>query len=639
MFKVFPCGSNKIPLIKGWQLESSSDPEKLQIWANLFRGKMAFWGLPTGHTNDILALDVDVKGDNGFETLKTMHVPATLSQRTPSGGGHFLYRYPKDGKTYGNRVKFMPGLDTRGEGGYVCVYGFDSTPIADPPNWLLQQAPPQLALAPGASIKVAPEIAARIIEVSLENIRNASEGESNNVLNIESFKVGQLVASGSITMEYAEAALFRAALERGKPQYEAKATIASGLNGGSKKPLASPFGTTAPVAPFGIPAPPVVTRWTPQKFTRADLESTHHLRRPQLFEHWSTQDIHITTADGGTGKSTMKLYESICLALGERFLGFRCLTPGRTLYVTGEDTAEKLGAMIGQILKQMGLLEDPEYNDKVQLVLDSIIIKKDADLCLIVKDRATGFLHPNLDALRKLYEAVDDFKPKMIVLDPISSFWGSESALNDMNKAVIKFVSQLAEYSGACVEMINHAGKVSSASKDMSQFAGRGGTGLPSNARVCRTLRTVLEDEYTELTGGLTLGDKQSAILCRVNKFTDGSPLYNKDFLILRDGYLFMRKPMTDQKIKEAQDKLTDIERVFAYIKECRQSDKYPSLRAIVGHFQSSGDKISTDRVKNTMELLAMSGHMGELVKVVENPDQTSNDKVYVITDMDGKES
>lgn len=634
--KIFPC-AGKIPLIKNWQQEATNDPEKINLWSNLFRDRLTCWGIPTGNINDLLVLDVDAK-DGGLETLKTLQFPETNAQRTPSGGIHFLFSYPKDGKRYGNRTKFIKGCDIRGEGGYICHYRLEGRPTASPPHWLSEAALKADPPPPGASIKVSPDIASQVIQNSLEAIRDASEGTSNDVLNKESFRVGQFVASGSVTREYAEAALLRAALERGKPLYEAKATIASGLLGGSQKPLSSPFGASEPVVLIALPAPPTITRYAPQVFSRADFMNTSRLRQPQLFENWSTQDIHITTADGGTGKSTMKLFEAICLALGERFLGFRCIQPGKTLFITGEDSALKLAAIIGQILRQMGLLEDPQYNDEVQTVLDSVLVKKDADLCLIVKDKATGFLQPNGDALRKLKEAIDDIKPKMIVFDPISSFWGSESALNDMNKAVIKVMSELAEYSGACIEMINHMGKQSSNAKDMSQFAGRGGTGLPSNSRVCRTLRTVFPDEYLEMTGE-SLGDKQSAMACMVNKFTDGSPLYNKQFLILRDGYLFSRKQLTDAKAKEVENSLSDIERIFQFVKECRQADKFPTVKALSAHFINCGNPIKKASIDRALATLAFTGHMGELVKTVENPDQTSKDKVYVITDTDGKET
>lgn len=635
MFKLLPA-AGKISLIK--HSEASDDPEVHKMWSNLYRGKMTAWAVPTGTVNGILVLDVDVKG-NGYETLKQFDCPPTLMQRTPSGGMHLIYKYPTNGTKYGCRVKFLPGLDTRGDGGYIIWYGGDDTPLGDAPAWLLEKAAPavpQPSNQISQTIKVSPEIASAIIQKSLDQIREAPEGESNNVLNVESFKIGQLVASGSVTREYALEALFRAAKARNKPDYEAKATINSGLDGGGKKPIADPFQGLPPVPAPSIPDPRGFT-WTPTKTTRAEILDFSKLRKPQLFENWSTEDIHITTADGGTGKTTLKLFEAICLALGDRFLGFRCITPGKTLFITGEDTDAKLKAMLGQILRQMGMTESSEDDDKVQTVLDSIYIKKDSDLCLIVKEPKTSFLLPSAQAMEKIMQAVDVIHPKMIVLDPISSFWGSEAALNDMAKAVTKFVSELVERTGACVEMINHMGKQASSQKDMSQFAGRGGTGLPSHSRVSRTLRAIFDEEYTKLTSE-TLSEKQSAMLCNVNKFSDGSPLYNKPFLILRDGFLFSRKLMTDAKAREAEQELSAAERIFQFIQEARQANSFTTKAVVLAHFKTCGNPIAKTLAEATLHLLEFRGHMGERLKLVENPDQSAGGKVYVITDMDGRE-
>jgi len=642
-FKIFPATLmpdgdriQKVPLERGWQTKATKDPETIALWQSLHRDRIKMWGVPCGKDNNILVLDIDVKdaAKNGLTTLhkEGLIVPPTMSQRTPSGGYHFIFKYPNGGCTYGNRVGFLPGLDIRGEGGWIAHYGIDSTPIAEAPDWLVKHALNRTApIDLDKLVRVSPEIAEATINDALENIREAPEGESNNVLNIESFRIGQLVASGSVTREYAQAALYRAAKERGKPDYEAHATIKSGLDGGGKKPLTSPFSNTEPIPAFPIPPPPQPeSRWTPVKFSTEDLTNTSNLRKPQLFKDWSTEDIHITTADGGTGKTTLKLFEAICLALGERFLGFDCVQPGKTLFITGEDTQKKLGAMIGAICRQMGLFQPHPGNDeKLKIIKESVLVKKDADLCLIAKDRQ-NFLHPNGDALRKVLEAIDDIQPKMIVFDPISSFWGSESALNDMNKAVTKFMSVLVERSNACVEMINHMGKSSSANKDMSQFAGRGGSGLPSNARVSRVLRPIDEEEYLELTG-VGLNSDQTAMMCNVNKFSDGSPLYNKPFLIIRQGYLFSRKILSDVKIREEEKKLSDVARVFAFIKEQREMDRYPTIPVIKAHFMNHIDNLSEARSERAVKMLCYNGYMGEMCKHIENPDPEIRDRAVII--------
>lgn len=637
MFKIFPAtltrDGRKVPIreIK-WRDEATTDPTVINNWSSLYDYKIKFWAIPTGEDNGILVLDVDVK-DNGVETVKKYHIPLTMSQRTRSGGTHYIFKYPTNGNKYGNRQRFDKGLDIRGEGGYIIHYELDNMPIAEAPDWLLEQSlNVEKEVNLEQMVSVSPEIVAQTIEEVCSNIRNAPEGESNNVLNIESYRLGQLVTSGSLDQSEAFKHLFKAAKDRGKPDYEATATISSGLAGGSKSPISSPFANVAPILTIPELESTPNGRWTPAFFTKYDLTNLSKLRKPQVFKDWSTEDIHITTADGGTGKTTLKLCEAISLALGEDFLGFECRGEGRTLFITGEDTKEKLGAMLGAILKQMKIMDD---NEKVRKVMNSILVKKDSDLCLITKNKS-GFINLNTEAFDRIMEAVEDIRPKMIVFDPISSFWGSESALNDMAKAVSKFMSMLVEKSNACVEIINHMGKASSKDKDMTQFAGRGGTGLPSHSRVSRVLRPLFDEEFEELTG-MELNDR-SAMLCNVNKFSDGSPLYNKPFIIVREGYLFSRITLVEQKIKEEQNKMSDNERIFTFIIDELSKKRYPTKNIIIAHFLVGSEKISKDRVIRSLEVLIYAGHMGEKLKVIENPDPEVRERVYILTDMGGKE-
>lgn len=630
MFKVFPAtlthDKRKVPVKDfKWKENCTDDMTIINSW-NTQYPQLKFHGVPTGPTNNILVLDVDVK-DDGFKSLEKYHVPLTMSQPTLSGGRHYVFQYPNDGQVYGNRVKFDNGLDIRGEGGYIIHYGLDATPIAPAPDWLKAQALTQVKeIDYSKSVMVSSDIANATLNEACENILNAPEGESNNVLNVEAYRVGQLVASNSLDRTQAYNELFKAAKSRGKQDYEAKATINSGIEGGAKKPITSPFENSSPILKIAVMESTAPSRWTPRFFTKYDLTNMSKLKKPQIFKDWSTEDISITTADGGTGKTTLKLFEAICLALGISFMGFECIKPGRTLFITGEDSAEKLGAMIGAILKQMGILEDKE---KTAIVMNSIVVKKDSDLCLITKNKQ-HFLTSNMEAFNKVMEAVEDIRPKLIIFDPIASFWGSESALNDMAKAVSKFTSMLVEKSNACVELINHMGKTSSKEKDMSQFAGRGGTGLPSHARVSRVLRPVFDEEYEELTG-MHLEDGKSAMMCNINKFSDGSPLYNKPFLIIREGFIFSRLALVEQKVKEEQNKMSDVERIFTFVKTERTKNNYPTKGFIVGKFMTMSDKIGKERINRAIDLLQYEGHMGEKLKHIDNPDPEVRDRVYVI--------
>lgn len=630
VFKYFPVQGKK-PVVKNWQELATDNRDQIARWQHEFNGIATGWGLVTGSETGLLVLDVDKKA-GGLETIATLPVPPTLSQQTQSGGYHFFFKYPQDGKRYPNRVGFKPGLDTRSDGGYVVVYNLDfGRPVAEAPQWLLESIRKSAVVEPhGPAAGVEAGLAARTWDALLEEIRHAAPGEANVTLNASSFKAGQLVAGNNYDRTAVAHALLEAALFRNIPRNEAIATIDSGLNGGMQKPIVSPFGNSPPDT-SNIPSVPVPERWTPKRLTLADLRNKSKLRKPQLFGDWSTEDIHITTADGGTGKTTLKLFEAVQLALGERFIGFDCKQRGRTLFITGEDTAEKLAAMLGEIIEQMGLSFDrPGDSEKIQVILDSIVIKKDADLCLVSKEKFTNFLVVNQDAVRKLEEAVLDFQPKMIVLDPISSFWGSEASLNDMNKVVTKFAAHFVEKYHVCFEMINHMGKSSSQTKDMSQFAGRGGSGLPSNSRVSRVMRRVDETEFKSLTGR-DLVQGEDAIMCVVNKFTDGTPIYNKPFLIIRMGYLFRREMLSKSAENEVKNSLEDTERIFGWIKEERIAGRYPTKSALEYKFQNTSEPIGLDRIKRALGQLGYEGFLGEKVRTVANPDETQTEKVYAI--------
>jgi len=649
-FKIFPAtisrDGRKIPLIDNWEKLATTDKTQIQKWSEQFKDRIKMWGIPCA-PNGILALDVDVKDGDGFETLKEFGEPETLSQTTISGGKHFVFNYPKDGYEYGNTVKFLPNLDSRGRGGWIAHYGkFDNRPILDAPEWFinhLKRRKERKQADTYSTYKMEQPIADSIFTNALDLVRNAPPGEANNTLNAQAYVIGQLVAQGNFKKEYAYDELMQAAKDRGKSDSEARATINSGLTNGISHPPSCPFSPEPPKliieasskisdVPFSLEES---KDWTPKHLTLFDLTNRNNLKKPQLFKDWSTEDIHLTTADGGTGKTTLKLYEAVCLALGERFLGFVPEQRGKTLFITGEDSDDKLKAMLGQIVEQMGLFEVSESNSKkLNTILSSITIKKDDNLPLMIKNNQ-GMLEINEHSYNKVIKGVHDLNPKMIVFDPIAAFWGPESMVNDMTKVVAKFMSRLVHDTKACVEMINHMGKSSSNSKDMTQFAGRGGTALPSHSRVSRVLRGVSSDEYKELTGQ-DLQKGESSLLCNVNKFSDGSPLLDNPFLILRKGFLFTKVDINKALVND-DDPANDDEKVFNFIQSERRANRYPMKGVIENQF-TRGNIMTKTRVSQAIKSLQYSGFKGIKIREIDNPDETIKDKAYILINEDGSE-
>jgi hypothetical protein len=78
-------------------------------------------GIATGAISGIFVVDAD--GPTGLTTVSTLDFPPTLTALTGrvDGGKHFYFRHP--GFPVKNDVKPLPGIDIRGDGGYVIAPG------------------------------------------------------------------------------------------------------------------------------------------------------------------------------------------------------------------------------------------------------------------------------------------------------------------------------------------------------------------------------------------------------------------------------------------------------------------------------------------------------------------------------------
>jgi hypothetical protein len=111
-FAVIPVGTNKKPLI-AWKLYQTEHPkpEALSEW---FSNGQAQIGVVTGALSGVVVVDVEVGALD-----QTDQFPYTAMGKSGGGGVHLWYRHP--GRPVANAVGFRPGVDIRGDGGYVVV--------------------------------------------------------------------------------------------------------------------------------------------------------------------------------------------------------------------------------------------------------------------------------------------------------------------------------------------------------------------------------------------------------------------------------------------------------------------------------------------------------------------------------------
>lgn len=242
----------KHPRIKEWSINASSDKAQILNWFESWPDMNI--GIATGEGSGVVVLDVD--GSKGKRSLMSCpSIPYTATVR--SGVGlHYYFKCPKDIhiKTFS---AVLPGLDSRGNGGYVCAppdlhkrgYRYEwiqATDIAPVPEWWLDLVtkPQEKEIQ---EVKFDVKINNSQIDaygrVALENelailySTPIGQGLRNGNLNRASFSLYQLVAGGILKEELVESCLMDAAVNGMKMDIvEAVKTIDSGKKGGMQKP-------------------------------------------------------------------------------------------------------------------------------------------------------------------------------------------------------------------------------------------------------------------------------------------------------------------------------------------------------------------------------------------------------------------
>lgn len=240
----------KHPRIREWETRATTDPATINEWWD--RWPTANVGIATGLESGIIVVDIDGSTPNLWEIRENL--PTTLTARTGSGGYHLIFSSP--GKTVACAVAALPGIDIRGDGGYIVAppsrhksgqpYKWEDwhIPVASLPRGLFKPnqespqeapAPPRKPLSPDR-----PEASPRYAQMALASECSTLAGMPeksgrNHRLNRAAFKMARFVLAGSITETEVKSALLDAAAKAGLHESESVPTVESGLRGGQRK--------------------------------------------------------------------------------------------------------------------------------------------------------------------------------------------------------------------------------------------------------------------------------------------------------------------------------------------------------------------------------------------------------------------
>lgn len=342
---VFPC-KDKQPLTKHGCKDATTDRGQIRRWWKKWPDAQI--GVRTGRAkgacSNLYVVDED---EGGAETIAALALPSTLTAVTGSGGRHYYFRRP-DVEKIGNtaKKKLGPGVDGRGDGGYVIVppssgawqaYAWidETTPVAMLPDNVLEKLQSKKTPAPrGAPIpsgRPAKGYGDAALVAECAKVSNASEGTRNDTLNSAAFSLGQLVGGGVLDEGVVRADLTDAARAAGLDDDEIEKTINSGLEGGKREPRTPPPRSVAKATrtPRSEPTDPADPRgdddapppdddapaWLDDLTTRADgavkatianvlviLENAADLAGVFGYDEFATRTTFLRAAPWGEGK-------------------------------------------------------------------------------------------------------------------------------------------------------------------------------------------------------------------------------------------------------------------------------------------------------------------------------------------------
>jgi hypothetical protein len=260
VFHLLPRSKKPFPGSRGFE-DATLDPAKVE--ASRRKYPKANIGIPTGKPSGLYVVDLD--GARGFHTWARIEArygcALTLEAETGSGGAHLLYAYPDDGHWPNTRGRLGPGVDTRGEGGYI-VGAPSLHPSGRAYRWCDAYSDPQLIpiwlLDLLVDEPIAPKAVAPIrlsggdrdrywlaalrgeVDELLAHPGGVEGGKGRNWrLHLAACRIGRLEAHGA-RLELAEGALVQAAQAIGITASDARRQVRNGFTWGRTHPRGGP---------------------------------------------------------------------------------------------------------------------------------------------------------------------------------------------------------------------------------------------------------------------------------------------------------------------------------------------------------------------------------------------------------------
>lgn len=433
--------------------------------------------------------------------------------------------------------------------------------------------------------------ASRAVAHAVAAVQQALPGTRNEMLNREAHGLYGLAKAGRLDQEEVTEALREAAAAAGLRDDEISTTLFSALSAARPRyeGMDRQGGSLPPAADWQPPPPIKRHEWGQARLTP-----------PALVERYLYADLSLLVAAGGTGKTTLALWEAVHIVL-ERPLYGRTTKGGWVLFLTAEDPREQLVARLRKVCEGMRLTDAELAQVRERVRISDV---SGAPFKLAVNDGAGNII--TTANVERLTEALADDPPALMVVDPYVSFGPGEASVNDGAQAMVTAARQIMRALGCCVRFIHHTGQEAARSAFKDQYTGRGGTALPDGSRMVAVLTPVEDHSIAPAPLRPLLADGGQLLELSLPKLSYCPP--QQPILIARQGWRieWAEKPSTSEITAERDRE--DEAAMLRFIRSALKRGEKHTRRSIEEQHERIG--LPRNRVRAAVSHLTEQGHL-----------------------------
>jgi len=429
-WSVIPCKpKEKVALVK-WQDFQKRKPTRDEIRQWWKQWPDANVAVITGKISGLVVVDVDTYRGASEDGLP----PTDARARTARGGLHLFYRYPPGTKNVANRVNAQPGIDVRGDGGYVVV-----APSVVGDGRYVWEGGPALGLAPSWVIEGKPE--------AEEAVSAGKDWLS------ETFANGLVEGARNDTAARLAGYLY----SKGIPKDVATSMVLA-ANARSTNPLPSTDIATTVRSAYqtaktreGEPSELDLAPWSLVPLHEFARKHGGYIAEWLVPEWMPDKTIAFAVSPPGHFKTWLLFDLAVSLASGHDFMGEPVNRSGPVLLIQQEDfagqTVERLQAVISA---KLGHVEGSEEDGTLSISLPSL-----EELPIYLPDDTGSILRFDSDeCMEKLEAYIQEIAPVMVMLDPLYSAVSQDNFMADSIKHLFKLKGLRNKY--GCSFMLAH---------------------------------------------------------------------------------------------------------------------------------------------------------------------------------------